>query len=72
MMQKKKGVDFVLQHINGKIIPIEVSIGKKDKRQIKKAMKKYKSEYGIIISKNANIRKEDDIIYIPLNTFAFM
>ncbi|KZX17218.1 ATP-binding protein [Methanobrevibacter filiformis] len=60
------GVDFLID-IGDKIIPIEVGLGKKDKKQITKAIVKYKSEYGIIISNTTEkIRKEDNIIYIPL------
>jgi predicted AAA+ superfamily ATPase len=60
------GVDFLIDFGN-KLIPIEVGLGKKDKKQITKAIAKYKSEYGIIISNTIEkIRKEDNIIYIPL------
>jgi predicted AAA+ superfamily ATPase len=62
----KNGVDFLLDTYDN-IIPIEVGIGKKDKKQILKAINRYKSEYGIIISNTTEkIRKEDNIIYIPL------
>lgn len=54
-------------------IPIEVSFGKKNKSQINSAIKKYKSAYGIIISNNVkSIKKEDNIIYLPTETFALM
>ncbi|RLI92952.1 MAG: hypothetical protein DRO89_01150, partial [Candidatus Altiarchaeales archaeon] len=39
---EKEGVDFLIQKGGGEIIPIEVSIGKKGKSQIKKAINKYK------------------------------
>ena len=66
-------VDFLLSKINGDIIPIEVGIGKKGKKQVKKAMNSYNSNYGIIISnKTELIKKEDDVIYLPLTTFSFM
>ncbi|KZX12140.1 ATP-binding protein [Methanobrevibacter curvatus] len=64
----KNGVDFLLETING-IIPVEVSIGKKDKKQISQAIKRYKSKQGIIISNTtSSIKKEEDIIYIPLHS----
>jgi predicted AAA+ superfamily ATPase len=60
------GVDFLID-CGDKIVPIEVGFGKKDKKQITKAISKYKSEYGIIISNTTTkIMKEDNIIYIPL------
>lgn len=69
----KKNVDFLIQKGLNTPIPIEVSFGKKDKSQIKTAMRKYKSDYGIIISNTTkNILKEDNIIYLPPQTFSFM
>ena len=54
-------------------IPIEVGIGKKNNRQVKKFMNKYDSPYAIIISnKTDKIEKNDDIIYVPPNTFSFI
>ncbi|MCK5039395.1 MAG: ATP-binding protein [Candidatus Aenigmarchaeota archaeon] len=68
----KEGVDFLLEDIEGKIIPIEVGIGKKNKRQIKRAIMKYKSEYGIVISDTQKITMDENIIYIPLTAFSFI
>ena len=68
-----KNVDFIVQRGLEKAIPIEVSCGNKDSSQIRRAIKKYKSPYGIIISNNvSNIVKEDNIITIPPEIFAFM
>lgn len=68
-----KNVDFIVQRGLEKPIPIEVSCGNKDDSQIKRAIKKYKSHYGIIISNTtSNIVKEDNIISIPPEIFAFM
>ncbi|MDI6723502.1 MAG: ATP-binding protein [Methanobacterium sp.] len=70
---EKEGVDFLLSDITGKIIPIEVGVGNKDKRQIKKAINKYNSKYGIVVSnKTKRITLEDDVIHIPLTTFSFI
>ena len=44
-----KNVDFIVQRGLEKPIPIEISCGDKDKSQIKRAIKKYKSPHGIII-----------------------
>ncbi len=55
------------------IIPIEVGIGAKDTKQVKKAISRYNSDYGIIISnRSSKIQKEDNIISIPRTTFSFM
>ena len=68
-----KNVDFIVQRGLEKPIPIEVSCGKKDKSQIKRAISTYNSPHGIIISNTkSNIAKEDNIIYLPPETFAFM
>jgi len=70
---EKEGVDFIINTIDGKIIPIEVGIGKKNKRQIKKAINRYNCEYGIIISNTTQkIKKEKNIIYLPLKTFSLI
>ena len=66
------GVDFIVQDGKENIIPIEVGSGKKDKRQIEKAIKRYNSRYGIIICECPNIKKESNIIYIPFTTFSFV
>ncbi len=68
----KNGVDFLLQGSEG-IIPVEVGVGGKDKSQITKAITKYKSKYGIVISnKTGKIKREDKVIFIPLVTFSFI
>ena len=57
----------------GDIIPIEVGIGAKNIKQVKKAISRYNSDYGIIVSnRSSRIQKEDNIISIPLSTFSFM
>ncbi len=67
---RKGGVDFLIKTIPGDIIPIEVGIGKKNKRQIISAMDYYKSDYGIVISDTTSkIIKEENIIFIPYITF---
>lgn len=65
--------DFLVTTLLGKIIPIEVGLGEKSPKQINLAMRKYDSEYGIIISdKYDEIKKEGNVIKIPLILFAFM
>ena len=69
----EKNVDFIVQRGLEKPIPIEVSCGNKDSSQIKRAIKKYQSSYGIIISNNSqNIVKDDNVIFVPPEIFAFM
>lgn len=70
---EKEGVDFLLSDITGEIIPIEVGVGNKDKRQIKKAINKHNSKYGIVVSNTTKkITRDEDIIYIPLTMFSFL
>lgn len=69
----KGGVDFLVTTLLGKIIPIEVGLGDKTSEQIKSAIKRYGSDYGIIISDNFDeVKKEGNIIKIPLIIFAFI
>ena len=70
---EKKGVDFLIKKEFDAPIPIEVGAGNKTKRQIKRAINKFDSNYGFIISNTRNkIEKEDDVIYIPLKTFSMI
>ncbi len=69
----RKNVDFIVQRGLEKPVPIEVSCGKKNKSQIKNAIGTYGASHGIIISNTtSNIVKEDNIIYLPPEIFAFM
>ena len=69
---EKKGVDFLLK-VEDKIIPIEVGIGKKSKNQITRSMDKYNAEIGILVSnRTSRIRYENNILYIPVSTFALI
>lgn len=68
-----KNVDFIVQRGLERPIPIEVSFGEKGSGQIRRAIAKYKSPHGVIISNTtSNIVKEDNIIYLPPEMFAFM
>ena len=70
---KNKNVDFVIQDSFENPIPIEVGRGKKKKDQIKNAMNRYNSEYGIVIANTkSSIEKDGDIIFIPPKTFSFL
>ncbi|MBR5503437.1 MAG: ATP-binding protein [Methanobrevibacter sp.] len=71
--KKEKNVDFIVQRGFDNPIPIEVGIGNKRNTQIRSAIRKYKSDYGIVISNNtAKIEKEYNIINIPVRTFSLM
>lgn len=70
---RKGGVDFIIKSFDKKAVPIEVGIGKKNKKQISNAMKKYKSTHGIIVSnKTDHIVKDKNIIFIPTQTFSLI
>ena len=69
----KNGVDFLLQTADDGLIPVEVGVGEKDRTQINRAITRYKSEYGIVISNTTSkIKKEGNVIYIPVVTFSFI
>ncbi|MDR0913508.1 MAG: AAA family ATPase [Methanobrevibacter sp.] len=70
---EEKGVDFLIRTKVDDIVPIEVGIGKKTKSQLIRAINKYNSDYGILISNRyRRIKQHNDIIYIPLTSFAFI
>lgn len=69
---KNLGVDFLVRNVD-KIIPIEVGVGKKTKSQLTKAINNYNSDYGVLVSNRTfSIKKENNIIYVPLRTFSYM
>ena len=69
----KNTVDFLIKKGYDNPIPIEVGLGDKSQRQIKRTMNKFNSDYGIIISNTTKtIQKDDDVIYIPIKTFSLM
>jgi len=70
--QKEKNVDFLIQDARDKILPIEVSIGKTKTAQVVDSIRRYNSDYGILISNFSTITKEDNILRIPLPLFALV
>ncbi|WP_296889670.1 DUF4143 domain-containing protein [uncultured Methanobrevibacter sp.] len=70
--KQDKNVDFIIQKGFEKPILIEVSYCKKDKSQIKNAIRRYEANHGIIISNMAKIKKEDNVIYLPRELFSFL
>jgi len=70
---KKSNVDFILHDDVYGSVPVEVGRDKKDKKQVINAMNYYNSDHGIIISNRTNsIKKEDNVICIPSQTFALL
>ena len=70
----QKGMsDFIITTFEGDKVAVEVGIGKKGDSQVKRTMNKYDCQYGVVISSATNlIKKEDEIIFLPLTTFAMM
>lgn len=71
--RKENNVDFLINTVMGDIIPIEVGFAKKNKRQISDAIRHYGCEHGIVISNTTKrIKKDDNVIFMPLKTFSMM
>ena len=65
-------MDFLIK-MSERIIPIEVGIGKKTKGQITKSMDKKNTDIGKIVSnRTSRIKYENNIIYVPVSTFALI
>jgi len=69
---ERGGADFLIQKGVDEIIPVEVSIGKKRRSQISRAINKYGAEYGVIVSNTNDIKNENNIIHIPITFFSFV
>ena len=71
--KEDNNVDFIVNTLSGKNIPIEVGNGNKNKKQIKSAINRYGADYGIVISnKTPTIKKEGNVIFLPLTTFSLI
>ena len=71
--KEDNNVDFIVNTLSRKNIPIEVGKGNKNKKQIKSAINRYGADYGIVISnKTPNIKKEGNVIFLPLTTFSLI
>ena len=69
---EKGGADFLLYNGEDNLIPVEVGLGKKKTGQLKRSIRKYDTDYGVLVSGGfERISKEDNIIRIPLVTFSF-
>jgi len=69
----KNGADFLIKTNNNKIIPVEIKFGKSQKgeKQVRNSMKRYKSNYGIIIGDH-ELEYKDNILYIPKELFLIL
>ena len=55
------------------MVPVEVGIGRNTKSQSTRAINKYDSEYGVLISNRySSIQQHNNIIHIPLLSFGFL
>ena len=69
----KNSSDFIIRTKLDDMVPIEVGVGKKTKKQLINDIAKYDSKFGVLVSNKYNsIRKEDNVIHIPLMTFGFV
>jgi predicted AAA+ superfamily ATPase len=69
----KSSSDFIIRTKLDDMVPIEVGVGKKTKKQLLNDINKYDCKFGVLVSNKYNsIRKEDNIIHIPLMTFGFI
>ena len=69
------GVDFILKNIiTNERIPIEVTSALKgqDVKNVRKAMDRYNSKFGIVIALNCALEVRDDVLILPLELFAFL
>jgi len=76
MHYPSQGADIiaVIRHgeTSQKIIPIEVSWGIKDKKQILKTISALKAPYGIIVDGSESPRFEDKVVWVPRHVFLLM
>jgi hypothetical protein len=64
-------VDFLIHDERHSVLHREISIVDKNQEQVQAALKRYGSDYGIIMSNPEKIRNDNNIIYMPLTTFSF-
>lgn len=70
---EKKMADFIITTAEEDKVAVEVGIGKKGKSQLKRTINKYGCERGVVVSSATSlIKKEDDIIFLPLTTFSLI
>jgi predicted AAA+ superfamily ATPase len=69
--QKDREVDFVVTYGGSHYLPIEVKYRTSDDRAVglKHFMKKYKLNFGVVITRERNRRFSEGILYLPLRDF---
>ena len=69
--EKKNEVDFVITYGGNRYLPIEVKHRKSDDKApgLKHFMKKYKLEFGVVITRSRDCRFDGGILYLPLRYF---
>lgn len=69
--EKTKEVDFVVTHGGNRYLPIEVKYRKSVQTvsSLQHFMKKYKLDYGVIITRERECAFKNNILYIPLRYF---
>jgi len=67
----KGGADFLILRGVEKVLPVEVGIGEKGEDQVKSSMKRYHSEYGVVLSRTGNISMDRSILHVPITFFSF-
>lgn len=69
----KNQADFLLISDNDSFVPVEVGFGAKPQMNIYNSIDKYDCEYGVVISDSvSSVRKNYNIIHMPLTTFSLI
>jgi len=70
----EEGADFILQIANKKQIAVEIGLGNKNLRQVKKTMEKVRCDYGLVIcsADSVTVSVEENIVKVPLEYFLLM
>lgn len=64
------GADFILQIQNSRQLIIEVGMGQKNSRQIRKSKERVQSDYNLIFSKTElSLNREHQIVMVPLDYY---
>jgi predicted AAA+ superfamily ATPase len=68
--EKTNEVDFILTHGGNRYLPVEVKHrGRVDPpRGLRHFMKRYKLRFGVVITRDTQV-KMDDLLYLPLRYF---
>ena len=67
----KGGADFLIVTPKG-LLPIEVGLGEKDSRQVKKSIREYGANGGVLISGSETIKSDEGILYMPISLFSYV